>query len=89
MNLVRSHRIFGYESARARTAGGEEVIILQTAPHKLEAAPAHLVIPVSADEAVFEARMALAFAIERARFLGIDAETLRSLFDEEIARSPE
>jgi hypothetical protein len=85
MDLVRSHRVFGYVTARAQTAEGE-VVILQTAPHKQEVSPAHMVLPVSADEAVFEARMALAAAIERARFLGVDEETLRGLFTDEVQR---
>lgn len=82
--LYRSHRVFGYETARATTADGQEIVVLQTAPHKQEVSPAHLLLPVSPDEAVFEARMALAAAIERARFLGVDTKTLRSLFDDEL-----
>lgn len=82
--LYKSHRTLGYAVGRAHLADGQEVVILQTAPHKQDVSPAHLLLPVSPDEAVFEARMALAAAIERARFLGIDMETLRSLFDEEM-----
>lgn len=84
--LVRSHRTFGFEIARTRAADGREVAILQTAPHKLEASLAHMLIPVSPDEVVFEVRMALAAAVERARFLGLDFATLRQLIDEELAR---
>jgi len=87
MNLVRNHRTMGYEVTRAPGPDGRDLAILQTSPTAQAVAPAHLLLPVSADEAVFEARMAVAAAIERARFLGVDAETLRALFDEELLRA--
>ena len=87
MNLVRSHRTMGFEIARTPGPDGRDLAILQTSPTAQTVAPAHLLMPVSPDEAVFEARMALAAAIERARFLGVDAETLRTLLDEELLRS--
>ena len=85
--MYRSHRTFGHLIARVPGPAGEELVILQTSPTKMEATPAHLLLPVSEAEIAFEARMALAAAIERARFLGVDAETLRQLFDEEARRS--
>lgn len=85
--LVRSHRTMGYETGRARMDDGREVAILRTAPHKLEASLAHMLIPVSPDEVAFEVRMALAAAIERARFLGLDPATLRQLVEEELERA--
>jgi hypothetical protein len=87
MSMYRSHRTFGHLVARVPGPNNEELVILQTSPTKMEASPAHLLLPVSDDELVFEARMALAAAIERIRFLGVDAETLRRLFDEEARYS--
>lgn len=85
--MYRSHRTFGHLIARTVSPSGEELAILQTSPNKMEAAPAHLLLPVSEAEIAFEARMALAAAIERAKFLGLDSEQLRQLFDEEAGRS--
>lgn len=85
--LYKSHRTFGYEVART-AADGYELVVLQTAPNqKLEVSLASLLMPVSPDEALFEARMALAAAIERARFLGVDAEQLSTLFQDELMRA--
>ena len=87
--LYRSHRTFGREVARAKTPDGQDLVILQTSPTTQAVSPAHLLLPVSDDEAIFEARMALVTAIERARFLGVDEQTLRALIDEEIRHSPQ
>ena len=87
MNLVRNHRTFGYEVARTTGTDGRDLVILQTSPTKQDVAPAHLLMPVSANEATFEARMALAAALERCRFLGLDAETIAALFADELSRS--
>jgi hypothetical protein len=78
--LYRSHRMFGFERARAVAPDGTELVILETSPHKLEASPAHLLMPVSDQEAAFEVTMALAAAVERARFLGVDMDVLRAAF---------
>lgn len=85
--MYRSHRTFGHLVARTTGPDNQELVILQTSPNKMEATPAHMLLPVSDAEIVFEARMALAAAIERIRFLGVDSETLRALFDEEAQRS--
>lgn len=87
MKLVRNHRTFGREVARVTSPDGHELVILQTSPTAQAVAPALSLLPVSPDEAVFEARMALVAAIERCRFLGLDAETARALFDEELLRA--
>ena len=84
--IYRNHHTFGHLIAKTDSPEGE-IAILQTSPTKIEAAPAHLLLPVSDAEIAFEARMALAAAIERARFLGIDPETLRQLFEEEASRT--
>ena len=39
--------------------------------------------PVSADEAAFEVRIALAQIVEQARFLGLDPETVSTLLTED------
>lgn len=85
--MYRNHRTFGHLVARVPGPNNEELVILQTSPNKMEASPAHLLLPVSDAEIAFEARMALAAAIERVKFLGLDSETLRQLFDEEARRS--
>jgi hypothetical protein len=79
--LYRSHRVFGYDVARAAGPDGTELVILQTAPHKQEVSPAHMLMPVSDKELAFEAQVRLIEAIERVRFLGVDAETLRAAFE--------
>jgi hypothetical protein len=84
--LYRSHRTFGREVARTKSPDGQELVILQTSPTAQAVSPAHMLLPVSDDELVFEARMALVAAIERIRFLGLDPATIASLFAEEIER---
>jgi len=85
--LYRSHRVFGREVSRTTAPDGQELVVLQTSPTKMEVSPAAMLLPVSDAEIIFEARMALLSAIERVRFLGIDAEMLRLLFDDEARRS--
>jgi hypothetical protein len=82
--LYRSHRVFGYEVARARTEEGTELVVLQTAPHKHEVSPAHMLMPVGEKEAAFEARIRLIEAIERARSLGVDSDELRQAFEDAL-----
>lgn len=82
--LFRSHRTFGFEVARVQPADGPELVILQTAPHKQEVSPAHLLQSVSDAEATFEATMALVSAVERARFLGVDMDALRLAFEQAV-----
>jgi len=84
MRLVKSHRTMGYELGRTRAADGREFAILQTAPHKEEAAPAHALMPVSPDEVAFETRIAMSELIAHARFLGLDTAALAQLFTEEL-----
>jgi hypothetical protein len=83
---VRSHRTMGYEIARATTDDDRKLIIIQTDEHKQEAVGAYTVMPVSQKELEFDVRMLLIQAILRARFLGIDNETIERLMGEELAR---
>lgn len=80
--FFRSHRHIGYIVARATADDGTELVILQTAPHKQDVAPAHLLMPVSDADLAFEARVQLIAAIEKARFLGLDMDILRAAFDD-------
>jgi hypothetical protein len=82
--LYKSHRTMGYEVARTTTEDGQQLVVLQTAPHKQEVSPAHMLQPVSETEIAFDIRTGLAALVERARFLGIDAETLTTLLQEEL-----
>jgi hypothetical protein len=84
--LYRSHRLTGYEVARTHTDAGEELVILQTAPHKQEVSPAHMLQATSPQEVAFDIRVALAQIVERARFLGLDAETVSTLLAEELMK---
>jgi hypothetical protein len=77
--LYKSHRTMGYKIARTRADDGKEFVILETAPHKQEVSPAHMLWPISSEEVAFEVRVSLAQIIERARFLGLDAEMLGAL----------
>lgn len=79
--LWKSHRVFGYEVARAKAEDGQELVVLQTAPHKQEVSPAHMLMPVDEKEVAFEAMVRLIEAIERARFLGLDNDALRTAFE--------
>ena len=79
--LWKSHRVFGYEVARATAEDGTELVVLQTAPHKQEVSPATMLMPVSEKEAAFEAMVRLCDAVEKARFLGLDNEALRIAFE--------
>lgn len=84
--LWKSHRIFGYEVARATAEDGTELVVLQTAPHKQDVSPAHMLLPVSENEVTFEARVRLIEAIEKARFLGLDNDALRTVFESQPYR---
>jgi hypothetical protein len=79
--LWKSHRLFGYEIARTTTEDGTELVVLQTAPHKQDVSPAHMLLPVSEQEAAFEVQVRLIEAIEKARFLGLDTDALRTAFE--------
>lgn len=83
---VRSHRTFGFELARTTAPAGREYVILQTDTHKEEVCFAHMLLPVSQQEREFEVRMLLVDAVLRARFLGINAETVTRLLDEELKK---
>ena len=76
--LYRSHRVFGYEVGRAAGPDGDDLVILETAPHQLAVSSARLLLPVSEQEAAFEATVRLAEAIDRARFLGLDMDQIRA-----------
>lgn len=79
--LYRSHRLFGYEVARVTGEDGTELVILQTGPHRLDVSPAHMLMPVTAKEAAFEATVALSAAIEQAQFLGLSTDEIRAAFE--------
>jgi len=79
--LVKSHRAIGREVGRTETH-----IIIETAPQpgNLVAQPVHMTQPATLRDAELQIRFDLADLLERARFLGLDGETLQRLFDEEI-----
>jgi hypothetical protein len=79
--LWKSHRTFGYEVGRVQVEDGTELVVLQTAPHKQEVSPVHMLMPVSEKDVSFEAMTRLIEAIEKARFLGLDNDGLRSAFE--------
>ena len=79
--LLRSHRVLGYELDRFRAQDGVERVLLQTALHKEDVSPAHMLMPVSAQEVAFETQVRLIEAIEQARFLGLDNDALRAAFE--------
>lgn len=84
--LLQSHRICGYETARTTDRDGRELVILQTAPHKEEVSLAHLVRPMTEAEVQFKVGVLLTEVIEQARFLGLDREQLAALFAAELER---
>lgn len=79
--LYRSHRVFGYELDRFRGQDGVERVLLQTAPHPEDVSPVHFLMPVSEQEVAFEAHVRLIEAIEKVRFLGLDNDALRAVFE--------
>lgn len=84
--LLQSHRTAGYAIGRTTTEDGREFLILQTAPHKEEAVPAHMARPMSVGEVNFKIGVLLTEVIEQARFLGLDREAIAALFQAEIER---
>jgi len=86
--LVRSHRTLGFELGRIPDPAnpGRELSTLRTGPNPqdLAVSPAHMLAPAQAQELAFDLRMQLNAVIERARFLGVPLDTLRSLLDEEL-----
>lgn len=84
MQLWKSHRVFGYEIARAQAEDKTALIILQTSPHKQEVVSALAVVPVTPEELAFEAQIRLIQAIEAVRFLGLDNDALRETFEQAL-----
>jgi hypothetical protein len=86
--LVRSHRTLGYELGRISDPAnpGRELSTLRTGPNPqdMTVSPAHMLAPVQPQELAFDIRMQLHAVIERARFLGVPDDALRSLLDEEL-----
>lgn len=78
--LWKSHRVIGYEVARATTEAGMELVILETAEHRREVAPAHMLMPVDEAEIVFDVQVQFIKAIEAARFLGLSDDAIRAAF---------
>ncbi|NCC35588.1 MAG: hypothetical protein EOM24_26780 [Chloroflexia bacterium] len=85
--LWKSHRVFGYEVTRAIAPDGTELVILQTAPHHQAVSPTHLLMPVAERDLAFEAEIRLTEVIERCKFLGMDVEQLRSIFEAALAQA--
>lgn len=79
--LYRSHRTMGWLVHRFQGPDGRERVLLDTGTHKEDVSLAHLLLPVSEKEIAFEVQMRLAEAIEHARFLGLDNDALRIVFD--------
>ncbi len=81
MTLIKSHRAIGREVGRT-----ESHVIIETAPQPgcIIAQPAHMTQPATLDDAAMQIQFDLADLLARARFLGLDSETLQRLFDEEI-----
>ena len=82
--LYKSHNITGYELARVTTDDGQQLVLLETAFREYAVSPSHVLRPVSTEEALFDLRTEFAALLQRARFLGIDAETLHTLLAEEM-----
>ena len=79
--LVKSHRAIGREVGRTATH-----VVIETGPQPgcLIAQPAHMTQPATLADAAMQIQFDLADLLERARFLGLDNETLQQLFDAEI-----
>lgn len=77
--LKRNHRTFGIVKSEQ-----DGYTILETAPHEFTAARTNELLPVTSKEIAFEIRMALNAVIERARFLGMPDDAIRSLVEEEL-----
>jgi hypothetical protein len=82
--LYKSHSMTGYELARVTTDDGQQLVLLETAFREYAVSPSHVVRPVSTEEVLFDLRTEFAALLQQARFLGFDAETLHTLFAEEM-----
>lgn len=78
----RNHRVVGKVVAES-----DGFTVLQTAEHAYTAARTGELLPVNDKELVFDLRMLLAEAIERARFLGVPDDALHALLDAELRAS--
>ena len=79
--LWKSHRLIGYEVGRVTTDDKQDLVILQTEAHRQEVSPAHMLLPVTDKELVFDTVTQLIQVVERARFLGMDTDMLQKAFD--------
>ena len=82
--LYRSHRAFGREVARATDGDNKELVILETADQTMAVSPAHMLMPVSSGEAIFEARVRLAHAVTQARVLGAGSDAILEMVQQAL-----
>ncbi len=84
----RNHRTIGYKIG-VTIIDGSEYTLLQTESLDPIACLTIRLLPIDAKERLFDARLAIADAIERARFLGIEDAGIENLMKEELHREPE
>lgn len=83
----RNHRTIGYKIGVV-TIDGSEYTLLQTKSLDPIACLTTGLLPVDATERRFDARLAIADAIERARFLGMEDADIKKLLKEELFHEP-
>jgi hypothetical protein len=87
--LLKSHRLFGYEVGRMLSPDtpGKELVILRTDPSPIsghQVAPAHTLMPATAQEVLLRFRVDLHNALEQALFFGASREELYAAAEAEL-----
>lgn len=82
----RNHRTIGYKIGVV-IIDGSEYTLLQTETLDPIACLTIGLLPVDVKERLFDARLAIADAIERARFLGIEDAGIEELFKKELSNA--
>jgi hypothetical protein len=86
-SLLKSHRIIGWEVARTIDPKGMAVVVLQTSAHKQDLEYAHMVMPVDSQVVASDTLAKLIDAIITARFLGLDDDAIRAIFEQAMTTS--
>lgn len=83
--LYRAHRTLGYDAGRTQNADGKELVILHTSPHpgprEFSVTFGHMLIPAGTEDVQRQIMFELQEVLERATFLGLDADAIRAAFE--------
>lgn len=84
--LKRNHRTMGHVVGSFTPEGSSELTVLQVSPREKTVCESFKLMDVTLADVTLQVRFELAELLERARFLGLDNETLQQVFNEELQK---